>query len=75
MESEQYAAKDNQIKTLMDGFADNSNVRIIPDDRLGVNFQHAKTFVTPNGAIIQTANMTYSSFSKNREVFFMTTDT
>lgn len=75
MESEQYAAKDNQIANLMDWFADNHNITIIPDDRLGISFQHAKTFLIEKWFIIQTANMTFSSFSKNREVFFMSTHT
>lgn len=73
MESEQYAAKDNQIANLIDWFADNHNITIIPDNRLGISFQHAKTFLTEKGFIIQTANMTFSSFSKNREAFFLST--
>lgn len=75
MESEQYAAKDNQIANLMEWFADNDNITIIPDDRLEIEFQHAKTFLTEKAFIMQTANMTFSSFSKNREVFFMSTHT
>lgn len=48
---------------------------MIPDDRLGIQFQHAKTFITDDKFIIQTANLTYSSFNKNREMFFLGSDT
>lgn len=74
MEREQYASRDNQLAWLIKTFADNSNIVIIPDDRLGVWFQHAKTFLADSWYIIQTANMTYSSFAKNREIYFLSYD-
>jgi len=74
IEKSQYGQKDDQYGQLLDAFYGNINVHLIPDDRLDVQFQHAKTFLTSDKAIIQTANLTFSSFSKNREWFFMTSD-
>lgn len=75
VESQQFASKDNQFADLLKWFSSNPNVTIIPDERLWVEFQHAKTFLGDDTFIIQTANITYSSFNKNREVFFFGTDT
>ncbi len=41
---------------------------------LGTNFVHAKTFVTPNWVIIQTANLTDGGFNKSREYYVQLTD-
>lgn len=75
VESSQYASKDNQFQQLLDWFRDNKNIVLVPDERLWVQYQHAKTFIGDDRFIMQTANMTYSSFNKNREVFFFWTDT
>ena len=75
VESAQYSSKDNQFQQLLEWFRDNKNIVIIPDDRLGITYQHAKTFVTEDKFIMQTANITYSSFNKNREIFVFGTDT
>lgn len=75
IENKQYASDGSQFSTLQDIFRDNSSVHMIGDDRLGVNYQHAKTFFTQNRFIIQTANMTYSSFRANRELFFLSSHT
>ncbi len=75
MESAQYASRGDQMWDLQNWFGDNDNITIIPDDRLWVEFQHAKVFLADTGFIMQTANITFSSFSKNREWFFMSTDT
>lgn len=74
MEKLQYGQKEDMYGQLLEAFQGNANLHLIPDDRLGVEFMHAKTFLTPDKAIIQTANLTFSSFSKNREWFFMTAD-
>ncbi len=75
IENKQYASDGSQFAGLQDIFRDNPSVHIIGDDRLGVNYQHAKVFFTPNRFIIQTANMTYSSFRANRELFFLSSHT
>jgi len=74
MEKSQYGQREDLYGELLTAFHGNANIHLIPDDRLDVQFMHAKTFLTPNKFIIQTANLTYSSFSKNREAFFMSTD-
>lgn len=74
VESAQFASKDNQFADLLAWFRDNKNIVIVPDQRLWVEYQHAKTFVTEDKFIMQTANITYSSFNKNREVFVFGTD-
>jgi hypothetical protein len=74
IESNQYAQDGSQFSNLTDSFADSDNIQIVSDARLGVQYQHAKTFFTQDSFIIQTANMTNSSFRKNREVFFLSQD-
>lgn len=64
----------SQFEQLKDDFLWNKNLRIVSDQSLWLNFQHAKTFLMDTGFIIQTANVTYSSYNKNREIFFMGTD-
>lgn len=75
IESRQYGQDGSQFAQLQEVFRDNPSVHMIGDERLWVNYQHAKTFLTSDRFIIQTANMTYSSFTKNREIFFMSADT
>lgn len=73
IESNQYASDKNHHLELVQHFRGNDNIVLLPDTSLGVQFQHAKTFVTDKHFIIQTANITYSSYNKNRELFFFGT--
>ncbi|MEI6117902.1 MAG: phospholipase D-like domain-containing protein [bacterium] len=41
---------------------------------MGTEYQHAKVNLLDSGFIIQTANLTNSSFASNREHFFQSTD-
>ena len=41
---------------------------------MGTEYTHAKVNLIDSGFIIQTANLTHSSFAKNREHFFQSTD-
>lgn len=41
---------------------------------MGTQYQHAKVNLIDSGFIIQTANLTHSSFVKNREHFFQSND-
>ena len=52
----------------------NNNISIQSDSKLHTNFVHAKTFLWESGFIIQTANLTHSSFEKNREYFWISRD-
>lgn len=51
-----------------------TSVQLHNDFLLWVNYTHAKTFLTDTHSIIQTANLTHSSFEKNIEHFFFTQD-
>lgn len=42
---------------------------------MGTEYTHAKVNLIDSGFIIQTANLTHSSFAKNREHFFQSFDT
>lgn len=75
IEAEQFGGSGNQFADLKKWFSDNRNIEIQPDTRLGITFQHTKTFLADERFIIQTANITYSSFRRNRELFFFGTDT
>lgn len=47
-------------------------VDIVTDDPMGTNFVHAKTIIIDdNTYIISTANLSYSSFRRNREYWFV----
>jgi phosphatidylserine/phosphatidylglycerophosphate/cardiolipin synthase-like enzyme len=41
---------------------------------MGTEYTHAKVNLIDSGFIIQTANLTHSSFAKNREHFFQSYD-
>ena len=49
-------------------------IALHPGSSLGVTFTHVKTFVTDSSFIIETANLDYSSFAKNREFFFVSSN-
>ncbi len=74
MEQSMYASDQKQFNELKEHFGTNGNISLISDASLGIQYQHAKTFVFDTWFIIQTANLTFSSFSKNRELFFFGTD-
>lgn len=49
----------------------NTNIILLPDEKLEINFTHAKTFVGDTRRAIQTANLNRTSFVENREHFFL----
>ena len=51
-----------------------TSVQFMSDEQIESEYQHAKTFINQRVAVIQTANLTYSSFHQNREHFFFTYD-
>lgn len=75
MENKQYQDYTNSWQHLMDEFSwdmKSDNFAIKSDEHLALNFNHTKTFVNDNYSIIQSANITQSSFEKNTEHFFIT---
>jgi phosphatidylserine/phosphatidylglycerophosphate/cardiolipin synthase-like enzyme len=48
-----------------------TNFQIRSDQELGTNYVHSKVFLTDKQFIIQTANLSFTSFTKNREYFFI----
>jgi len=65
----QYMSYQNNFKSLIDYFLPNQNIKIVKDDRLWVNFNHTKTFFWDVWFVIQTANLSHSSYSLNKEHF------
>lgn len=75
IESNHFGSNTDHYQESNKHFVANDNIILVPDQRLWVIYQHAKTFLTDSGFIIQTANLSYSSFMKNREIFFFWKDT
>jgi len=73
MEQNKFQQYGNDFKEWQDYF-DGSQVHLLSDQYLWVNFVHAKTFVGDQWWAIQTANLTHSSLTKNREHFVLGTD-
>lgn len=46
-----------------------TSIQLLPDMQLGIDYLHAKLNIIDDAYIVQTANLTISSFSKNREHF------
>lgn len=74
LENERYQQYHNDFNTLRDEWL-GTDIGLQSDYKMGVNYTHAKTFITDTLSIIQTANLTHSSFFKNREHFFITSNT
>ncbi len=75
VENEMYggALSKNFIK-LQKLFTGQTYMDLQSDKKLHDNFMHAKTFITDDAFIIQTANLTYGAFFNNREFFFVSHD-
>lgn len=71
LEDRKYKQLGSDFKTLQQLF-DQHKISIKSDTHLGTNYVHTKSFVSSGFAIIQTANLTHSSFDKNREYLFIT---
>lgn len=55
---------------------DSDRIQIKPDDQLWVNFNHTKTFIRDDtDVLIATANLSYTSFRRNREYRVVVDDT
>lgn len=51
-----------------------TSIELLPDTQLGIDYLHAKLTIIDDAYIVQTANLTASSFTKNREHFLYGTD-
>lgn len=63
----------NDFKRMVAGLT-GVGIQLRNDDAIGTTYVHAKTFLLDDQFIIETANLTHSSFEKNREFFFASTN-
>ncbi len=70
LENKVYNAYQNYFRQLQDYFSGNQYVKIQSDEPMGTTYVHSKITVNEDAFRIQTANLTKSSFEKNREHFF-----
>ncbi len=75
VENNKYKQYQNTLKELQKYFSGTSNIQLKSDIQMGTEYTHAKVNLIDSGFIIQTANLTHSSFEKNREHFFLSYDT
>jgi len=75
MENNKYQQFQNTRKKIKEYFQDYNNFEIKSDEQMHTKYVHSKINLVDSGFWIQTANLTYSSFNKNREYFFYSTDT
>ncbi len=74
VENNKYQQYRNTMKLLQEYFTGYKNVEIKSDKQMKTEYIHAKTLVSKNDFIIQTANLTKSSFETNREYIFLSQD-
>ena len=74
VEDNKYQQFQNTLKVLIQDFSWYSNIQLKSDKQMGTEYQHAKVNLIDSGFIIQTANLTKSSFASNREHFFQSYD-
>lgn len=70
VENNKYQQYRNTMTQLRGYFSGYKNVEIKSDKQMKTQYIHAKTLVGENNFIIQTANLTKSSFDSNREYIF-----
>jgi len=70
LEDKKYQQYGNDFKKTTQEISGN-NIQFQNDKKLWVNYTHTKTFFDDTTFVIQTANLTHSSFEKNIEHFFV----
>ncbi|EKD24956.1 MAG: phospholipase D/transphosphatidylase [uncultured bacterium (gcode 4)] len=75
VEDKKFQQFQNTLKVLSQYYSWNKNIQLKSDKQMGTEYTHAKVNLIDSGFIIQTANLTNSSFASNREHFFQSTDT
>ncbi len=74
VEDRKFQQYQNTLKELQKYFSGYSDIQVKSDKQMGTQYTHAKVNLIDSGFIIQTANLTHSSFAKNREHFFQSYD-
>lgn len=74
IEDRKFQQFQNTLKVLSQYYSWYKNIQLKSDKQMGTEYQHAKVNLLDSGFIIQTANLTNSSFASNREHFFQSTD-
>ncbi len=74
VEDKKFQQYQNTLKELQKYFSGYSSIQVKSDKQMGTQYTHAKVNLIDSGFIIQTANLTHSSFAKNREHFFQSYD-
>jgi len=75
VEDQKYKQYQNTLRELVRYFSWYQNIQLKSDKQMGTEYVHAKVNLIDSGFIIQTANLTHSAFTKNREHFFQSYDT
>lgn len=75
MEDKKYQQFKNTWKEVQNYLSGYNNFEIKNDDQMWTEYVHSKINLVDSGFWIQTANLTHSSFNKNREHFFYSTNT
>ncbi len=75
VEDKKFQQFKNTLKVLNQYYSWNKNIQLKSDKQMGTEYVHAKVNLIDSGWIIQTANLTQSSFASNREHFFQSFDT
>ncbi len=75
VEDKKFQQYQNTLKVLSQDFSWYQNIQLKSDKQMGTEYTHAKVNLIDSGFIIQTANLTKSSFANNREHFFQGFDT
>ncbi len=75
VEDNKYQQFQNTLRVLGQYFSWYKHIELKSDKQMGTEYTHAKVNLIDSGFIIQTANLTNSSFASNREHFFQSYDT
>lgn len=70
MEDKKYQQFKNTFKEIQNLFSWYNNFQIKNDKQMKTTYVHAKFALIDSGFLIQTANLTHSTFATNREYFF-----
>lgn len=74
VEDKKFQQFQNTLKVLSQYYSWDKNLQLKSDKQMGTEYIHAKVNLLDSGFIIQTANLTNSSFASNREHFFQSND-
>lgn len=74
MENQKYQQFQNTFKEIQTLFSWYSWFQIKSDNQMKTKYVHSKIAIVDSGFLIQTANLTHSSFFSNREYFFWSTN-